>query len=149
MSIKIIKYPNPILQKQSSLLTDESEVQTLKIFLKHTAQAINCLGLAAPQIGFNKTIFYIKESDYFDSDFFVINPILLETSDETNSLEEGCLSLSKTYITERPNQILVSFHNDILNNVTTLFLSGMQARIFLHELDHLNGHLISDTKNEV
>jgi peptide deformylase len=69
----------------------------------------------------------------------VFNPLLLDTSEETIILEEGCLSFDMLFIkVKRPKRIRVRFTNPDGQTETRVF-DGMTARCFLHELDHLNG----------
>jgi len=101
----------------------------------------NGVGLAANQIGVNKKIFvynYKNESNY------LINPELIAESSETESKNEGCLSIpSLSYNVKRAKNIIIKAY-DINNNEYYKDVSGNLARIYLHELDHLNGILYLD-----
>lgn len=77
-----------------------------------------------------------------------LNPKIVETSEETNLAWEGCISNHEELcLIERPSQIKVSF-NLIDGKQIDLFCEGLVARIFLHEIDHLNGKLMWETEPE-
>lgn len=105
------------------------------------------LGLSAPQIGINERVFVTagRMFDGTEAPIVVINPLLNERSEETFSIREGCLSregLTGVEV-ERPLRIEVSYY-DRGYNLKSATLTGMAARVFLHEFEHLNGILISD-----
>lgn len=92
----------------------------------------NGVGLAACQIGDMRRYFVFGKK-------VAINPILLEQSEEEVIDTEGCLSVPNVYAkVSRPKKIKVSYF-DLNWNEVEIELHGMESRIFLHELDHLNG----------
>lgn len=106
----------------------------------------NGAGLAAPQIGFSKRVFvygfkhnprYPEKKPVLDS--VVINPKVIEVSDEVNEDYEGCLSVPGIRgLVSRPSELIyegVTPEGDTLKK----HLTGFEARIFFHELDHLDG----------
>ncbi|WP_179400045.1 peptide deformylase [Macellibacteroides fermentans] len=73
-----------------------------------------------------------------------INPSIIEYSSEKSIYNEGCLSIPGIYeIVERPAHIKVSF-SDMELKLVEKVLSGIEARIFQHEFDHLEGILFTD-----
>lgn len=124
-----------------------------KVFkeMKKLMQKKDGLGLAAPQIGIGERFFVIQlfrkneEGKYEFLKFLeVINPKIIEKSKETEMDEEGCLSLPKVFDNvSRPKKIIASFF-DLNNKDKTLKLEGMNARVFQHEYDHLEGILFID-----
>ena len=98
-------------------------------------------GLAANQVGVLKRLFTWSEADESGA---LVNPEIVETSEETQEDEEGCLSFPGLfYPTERPLRARLraqTVHGEHVEAVG----EGMRARIFLHELDHLNGILFID-----
>jgi len=99
------------------------------------------VGLAANQIGRLKRIFVAA---YEDQEFVVINPMVEWSSESTEKDEEGCLSLPGTRVEiERPYAVTVS-GKDTSGTTVRLEAEGLLARIFQHEIDHLNGVLILD-----
>lgn len=103
------------------------------------------VGLAAPQIGYNKRIFVIN----FNGDLRTfINPVISEANNLTLN-REGCLSLpGKEYIRPRHSKITVMYQTP-LGKIESRQMFGLAAFVFQHELDHLDGLLISDIGLEV
>ena len=106
------------------------------------------VGLAAPQVGINKRLFvmqFFKDKKYKDySMLYVINPKINSYSEEKSTDTEGCLSLPDIYgEVERPKEVKVSFL-DLKGKEKSLSLSDINARIFQHEFDHLDGILFTD-----
>jgi len=94
------------------------------------------MGLAANQVGLRESVF-VMEVD--GKRYNVFNPTIVELSDETDTMEEGCLSFpDRTATVERYTKIAVQYHdeNGLLVDQT---LDGMAARCFQHEYDHLRG----------
>ncbi len=103
--------------------------------LAHQLIAHNGLGLAANQIGLPYRAFAIKAEQVI----VAFNPLIVDSSEETVYLEEGCLSFQGLIMNiKRPAVIKVRYTEPNGNVVTTKF-AGLTARVFQHELDHLNG----------
>jgi peptide deformylase len=104
------------------------------------------LGLAANQVGINKRFFAIDMShfDVVKSPMVIINPKIIEVSNTIVSGEEGCLSFPGLYQEiERPDRAVIT-GLDIDGNEISIEGKGMVARVFQHEIDHLNGTLFVD-----
>lgn len=98
------------------------------------------LGLAAPQIGVQKKIFVY---DIDDEPITLINPRIVESSGEW-VYDEGCLSIPGLYVEMlRPKQVLLEAL-DLDGNEIRIEADELLARLFQHELDHLNGVLMFD-----
>lgn len=111
-----------------------------------TMEAENGVGLAAPQVGRNIRLIICKLNPGERNEVIIpmVNPELLEISDECEEGEEGCLSLPGVWgKVTRPKQILLRYQN-LKGKDTTLELSDFNARIVQHEIDHLNGILFTD-----
>lgn len=103
--------------------------------LAETMIAKGGIGLAANQVGLPYRVFAIMSEKII----VCFNPILLDVSEDTIYLEEGCLSYPNLFVkVKRPLSIRVRYTEPNGNVVTTKF-SGMTSRVFQHELDHLNG----------
>lgn len=104
------------------------------------------VGLAAPQAGRNVRVILVDASAGANKKALrvMVNPVVLTASTEHDVRPEGCLSLpGRVYHVKRPLSVKVRYLDASLASVeATLF--DMEARIFLHELDHLSGVLISD-----
>jgi peptide deformylase len=99
------------------------------------------IGLAANQIGITKRVFTMGSYniDGFPEPFALFNPRVVKTSDEQALMQEGCLSYPGLWLSvKRPSVIEVEYQ-DSRGNVHEVAMSGLIARCFLHELDHLNG----------
>lgn len=93
------------------------------------------LGISANQVGLPYRAFAIKAEKII----VCFNPIIVDISEETVYLEEGCLSFPNLYVKiKRPRTIKVRY-TEPNGNVVTNKYDGMTARVFMHELDHLNG----------
>ena len=98
------------------------------------------VGLAAPQVGVLKRIIVI---DVGEGPIVLINPEILETSGEQTG-EEGCLSVpGKSGQVTRPDYVKVKALNEDMEEVE-LEGTGLLARAFCHEIDHLDGKMYVD-----
>jgi len=123
---------------------DESEFAFLREKLQTSLEEHNIMhpeqngvGLAAPQIGINKKACYIHSETL---NMFLFNPVVVDAYD-FNQIKEGCLSVPRRQISvERFKYLFVKASN----YPDGIILSGMNAIIAQHEIDHLNGVLITD-----
>lgn len=106
-------------------------------------QNIECVGLAAGQLGINERVFVMHDGKEYA---IFINPRIVETGPMEDTQIEGCLSIpGRKFAVTRATSITVK---DAVRT-KPFELSGWTARVWLHELDHLNGKLISDRGEEV
>jgi peptide deformylase len=105
------------------------------------------IGLSAPQVFVNKRIFVLdvpSTDGNLSTRIAVVNPTVLWESPDCTNFLEGCLSFKgQLRVVRRPNCIKVEFRTPRGKRVR-MFLKGLSARAFLHELDHLNGIVLSD-----
>jgi peptide deformylase len=103
------------------------------------------IGLSSTQIGRDEAMFVM----YTDKGIITcINPTILWESSEKIIMKEGCLSFPKTYIAlERPKTIIAQYTN-LKGEIVTQKMSGMDARCYQHELDHLHGITFIHRQNE-
>ncbi|CAB4125972.1 Def N-formylmethionyl-tRNA deformylase [uncultured Caudovirales phage] len=142
--MKLIKSPNPILQQRAedwNFELDQSaeqvEAEMIQIMLENNGR-----GLAANQVGLLKRVFTIQLRG--EQPIAMFNPTVINQSDELSIDEEGCLSFPDLWLdVKRPKRIDVVYL-DKLGKECTMTLSGIDARCFLHELDHLNGVCFTD-----
>ena len=103
------------------------------------------VGLSANQIGYEYRVFVMKGANKEQSMFFA-NPEILELSEETENMEEGCLTGGCEgifAIIKRPSWVRARWQDEN-GDVKEMEFSGMTGRCFQHELDHLNGILFID-----
>lgn len=97
----------------------------------------NGVGLAANQVGYNGRIFVMKPQT--GKPFAVINPTIERVSATTKLDVEGCLSFPNLFLyVQRPDKVDVNYL-DIDGKNVKMLLQDFEARIFLHEFDHLEG----------
>ncbi len=121
-------------------VTDEIRELIREMFV--TMKVEDGIGLAAPQIGKSIRLFVVQADDEVERAF--INPQIIETSLETESYEEGCLSIPKQYEEViRPSRVTVQALNE-RGRRFTLEADGLLARVIQHEYDHLDGVLFID-----
>lgn len=93
------------------------------------------IGLAANQCGLPYRVFVMNADELIPC----FNPLIVDVSQETIYLEEGCLSYPGLALKiKRPRKIKVRY-TEPNNNVVTRVFDGISSRVFQHELDHLNG----------
>jgi peptide deformylase len=106
--------------------------------LVETCKAHHGLGLSANQCGFNYRVFVMGAEDNYVAFF---NPELINISKEEIHMVEGCLSFPFLALRiTRPSEIGIRYQ-DFNGEWKGATLSGISARCFLHELDHMNGIL--------
>tara|TARA_Y100001973_G_C5206924_1_gene342153 strand:+ start:6622 stop:7182 length:561 start_codon:yes stop_codon:yes gene_type:complete len=111
--------------------------------LIETMQENNGIGLAANQIGVPLKVFCMQT----DPPMVCYNPRITYASEETVILDEGCLSYPGVWVKiERPQMIRCRFQDPYGNMVTKKF-AGMAARVFQHEMEHLEGKLFWQNAN--
>jgi peptide deformylase len=143
--MKLLYYPNDFLEKQVDAVDLQNPVfdpQELKKEMIDLMLSKNGIGLAANQIGLNAQVFVLGDS--VSNSTIMINPTILQYTEETADGYEGCLSFPGMYVkVKRPKQILAKFWNENLEEVVTK-IEGPTAKVYLHELDHLLGITIKD-----
>ena len=103
--------------------------------LAETMRENEGMGLSANQIDVRTRAFVMRAEEIIG----VFNPRVVDVSTETVTLEEGCLSYPNLFVKiKRPKSIKVRFTTPDGETSTKTF-TGITARVFLHELDHLNG----------
>jgi peptide deformylase len=144
--LEIMVYGNPVLtQKAKEIENIDEDVYRLAKNMIHTMHAAPGIGLAAPQV--NRSIRLITvdlsvgEKD--DDIIILLNPEIL-SSDGIDIMEEGCLSVPDiNEKVSRPTRAVVK-GIDMDGNEKVFESSGLLARVFCHEIDHLNGTLFID-----
>jgi peptide deformylase len=109
------------------------------------------VGLAAPQIGSNKRIIIVDQfaGTEKSNPRVMINPRITKFSKKFESGIEACLSLpGRKFVVHRAKSIWLTFTNS-WGLEQRSFMSGYEARIVQHEIDHLNGQTIAQRGKEI
>ena len=140
----IVKIGDPILRKKSRKVENfDEKLWTLLDDMKDTLDLAQGAGLAAVQVGVLRRV-VIVDIDDGKGLMELINPEIVEVSEETEKTEEGCLSLPGQWgVVERPVTVVVKAQNR--EGKWCMYKGeGLRARCFCHELDHLEGHVFMD-----
>lgn len=151
--------PHPVLKKPAepvAAVTDD--IRTLVKDMFETMYATRGIGLAAPQVGQSLRVLVMDVEQTGDSGedesgdkapvpgkpMAVINPEIVWASDETNTYEEGCLSIPGQYAdVERPQKVRVKYLDEN-GQPQEIEADGLLATCIQHEIDHLDGILFVD-----
>lgn len=146
-ALPLVIQPDKRLHTASVDLTpaDLVRYQTLANEMIETMLANNGIGLAAPQIGKNITLFVINKDVSQTPDHLVLcNPTITFATPGTTIMEEGCLSCPQRYgNVRRPEKVRVKATN-LSGERLSFKAKGLLAKVFQHEIDHLRGTLIID-----
>ena len=145
---KLLFVPNPLLRQKAKKIKKVGHVE-LQIAKKMKEVMLRApgVGLAANQIGILKqivTIFFVNQETKKETQYNLFNPEIISYSSEKIRMEEGCLSLPEQFANiERPEKIVLEYLDE-KNNSVKKEVSGVEARILQHEIDHLSGKLFVD-----
>ena len=137
MDLQLVKENDQILRKVAEPwdFTVDGDANDLVRRMAKLMMENNGIGLAGPQVGISKRIFVMGNQDKL---FACINPEILEADGNIMDIE-GCLSFPDLWLrVRRADNIKVRYFNANGGEVTTEF-SGLIARVFQHERDHLDG----------
>ena len=102
------------------------------------------IGLSANQIGISERVFIIMLNIETEETITCFTPRIIKRYDDNVWCEEGCLSFPDEIINvERPDRIIVKYEDEDRKD-HKIKLSGMAARVFLHEFDHLEGIVFTE-----
>jgi peptide deformylase len=140
-SYTIRLFGDPVLKQRAPEVTNvDGTLVQLSEDMAACMLAAPGLGLAAPQVGVQKRLF-VYQLDTDDSPRTVINPVIAETRGEWE-YDEGCLSIPGLYFAiVRPKEVHLT-GLDLDGNEISIEADELAARLFQHELDHLNGTLL-------
>jgi peptide deformylase len=141
---QIRQYPDPVLRMQAREVESfDDDLASLVARMQHLLRDANGIGLAATQVGVLRRVFLFLP-DPEQEPVALVNPRIVESSDERVGDDEGCLSLQGVVVpVERHERVTVEA-SDPEGNEVAFELEGLPARIAQHELDHLDGVLILD-----
>lgn len=138
----IVRFGDPVLTTPTAPVTSfDQRTEKLVRDLLDTVDAQGRAGVAATQIGVGLSAFSYDVDGRIG---YVINPRIVELSDELQDCDEGCLSIPKLwYRTERAHRAVVT-GVDVRNEPVTVEGTGLMAQCLQHETDHLEGMLYID-----
>jgi peptide deformylase len=140
---QIRQYPDPVLRLEAQQVQDfDDDLKQLVERMTRLMQDARGVGLAANQVGVLRRVFVVQAED--EEARALVNPSIVERSDEVDEDDEGCLSMQGVVVSvERPVRVRLEA-SDEQGNPVELELEGLPARVAQHELDHLDGVLILD-----
>jgi peptide deformylase len=164
MRLKIVQTGEPALRQQARALSREeirsAEVRQLIDWMRETMYDAPGVGLAAPQVGASLQLAVIEDREQYLKDvppellasrerrpvpfLVLVNPRIVERSDELVEFFEGCLSVAGFSALVRRSRAVTVEYMDHDAEPRRLEASGWLARILQHEIDHLNGWLYID-----
>ncbi|MBI2003226.1 MAG: peptide deformylase [Candidatus Wildermuthbacteria bacterium] len=136
----LVTYPARILQEKArrvEIITPK--IQELGSRMVEAMLAYQGIGLAAPQVGVSLRVIVVQDGE---SALVCVNPEITQRSKEEETEEEGCLSIPSVFLPIRRSSRVTVAYQDINGERTQRSVGGLVARIFQHEIDHLNGILI-------
>jgi len=166
---KVIVEGDPLLNERSREIKEiTSRIRILAEDMWDTMYEANGVGLAAPQVGVLRRLVVIDVTEPPDEDgddpeteetepkpeseiikYVLVNPEIVEISEEKIKTKEGCLSVpGYVGLVERPERVKVRA-TDLDGNPFEIEGEGMLAKALLHEIDHLNGVLYTDIAESV
>lgn len=148
MLLTLLTDNHPLLRKKSDAITTitpeiKQLAQDLILTMNYGKRAV---GIAAPQVGISKRLIVckIRNTKGQATDTVMINPQILTTSKECETGEEGCLSIPNVFgPVNRPQEITIQYI-DLENRTVLKHYTHFNARVILHEIDHLEGILFTD-----
>lgn len=135
LMIKSIPFGTMEIDYSLTTLDNLDLAESLSYFMFDAMEHLNGIGLSAIQLGCPIRIFVMK----VNGEKTCVNPIWKPLSRKMVSLSEGCLSFPNEHcIISRPESIDVEYY-DMIGNKVEETLTGLEARCFMHECDHLDG----------
>ena len=149
-SLQLVKYPAPVLARPAAPVVDFdphlADVVARMFEIMHAARGV---GLAAPQVGVPIRLFVANPTDQAgESDSVYINPEIVDQQGQVMQ-EEGCLSCPGITCRIKRGAVVILRAAGLDGQMFEQAAEGILARIFQHEMDHLNGALILDRMSAV
>jgi peptide deformylase len=140
--LPIRQFGDPVLRQRAQEVQKITDVhERLIVDMLETMRDAPGVGLACPQIGVVERIFVYEVEDRHGA---LINPVIVERSDEQLEEEEGCLSLPGLLYPVRRSARVKAQGLDASGQPVTIAAENLLARVIQHEIDHLDGVLFID-----
>ena len=144
MILKLTPNTHPILHERVKPCSDNLDRREISRILKENMIHYEGIGLSANQIGISERVFIMMLNIETEETITCFNPRIIKRYDDNVWCEEGCLSFPDEIINvERPDRIIVKYEDEDRKD-HKIKLSGMAARVFLHEFDHLEGIVFTE-----
>ena len=144
MILKLTPNTHPILHERVKSCSDDLDRPQMSRILKENMLHYEGIGLSANQIGISERVFIMMLNMETEETITCFNPRIIKRYDDNVWCEEGCLSFPDEIINvERPDRIIVKYEDEDRKD-HKIKLSGMAARVFLHEFDHLEGIVFTE-----
>ena len=139
MILELTPNTHPILHERVKPCSKDLDRPEMSRILKENMIHYGGVGLSANQIGIGERVFIMMLNMETEETITCFNPRIIKRYDDNVWCEEGCLSFPDEIINvERPDRIIIKYEDEDKKD-HKIKLSGMAARIFLHEFDHLEG----------
>jgi peptide deformylase len=163
----IVTLPDPVLRRKARPVTTfDKDLQTLIDDMIETMRDAPGVGLAAPQVGISERLVVIEYAEDEEEDneeiaeedpkpikpkqlFVIINPEIVKASEEKVMGVEGCLSIPGLVGEVERHEALQIKALNRRGKPLKIKAEGWLARIFQHEIDHLNGVVFTDLATQV
>ena len=144
MILELTPNTHPILHERVKPCSKDLDRPEMSRILKENMIHYEGVGLSANQIGIGERVFIMVLNMETEETITCFNPRIIKRYDDNVWCEEGCLSFPDEIINvERPDRIVVKYEDEDGKD-HKIKLSGMAARVFLHEFDHLEGIVFTE-----
>ena len=141
--LKVRRYGDPLLRRRArEIETVTPDIRRLVEDMIDTMYDEVGIGLAAPQVGTSVRLMVVADEEGRGAQSLV-NPVISEQGGSVTA-EEGCLSLPGIYAQVTRAQWVKLDAQDLEGRPVTITARGLRARVFQHEIDHLDGVLFID-----
>ena len=136
---KLVENNNPILTIPLSGVSEDADREQIKNNLVETMESLQGIGLSGNQVGIMERVFVMYGNFAKRETIACFNPKITYKSDEEVFMDEGCLSYPGLWLSiKRPFLIEVEYENENGEQIKNKFVD-LEARVFLHEYDHMEG----------
>ena len=144
MILQLTPNTHPILHERVKPCSKDLDRREMSRILKENMIHYEGIGLSANQIGIDERVFIMMLNMETEETITCFNPRIIKRYDDNVWCEEGCLSFPDEIINvKRPDRIVVKYEDEDKKD-HKIKLSGMAARVFLHEFDHLEGIVFTE-----
>jgi len=141
MRRELVHFSDPILRTPTWHVTGE-DIKDLVEDMRGRVDVRRCVGIAANQLGSNLRVCVVALSSGIE---VMVNPAIVSASEETEPADEGCLSFDKVQVTVyRPVSVTVRWEDEKQEAMHEQTFTGFDARVVQHEIDHLDGVVMTD-----